>query len=555
MTGKKGEKPVFQTNDRIFAKVKGYPAWPACVTGPTDAKGTRYKVYFYGTYETAVVKREEMWNFNEKTKEKFGKQKRKGFAEAIDEIENRPEVGYLTEEVLPAVSEALEGGTSGDTILEPEDPGLDASAVEEPKETIITKAEEPVAAPEATPVPEAAPSPIPGPAPPAKSADTQPAKKAAKRKAPETGDDSPAPAPVAKQAKLNTSTPVATKQPKTKIKTETSTPVAKPIKAVATSTPTVAPLPSTPTTLAASATNEEKTSRSGRVIKPKKFEDEKESENQKNAMAPRRSTIGKVAEEDVITTPSVATPPVAKPLSPVKKSDRKMWVQIKATSDSIEINMDKDRPLSFESRADEVEWDRIAAKNALRLKKLVESGQYIPPEILQKLQSKVNRTPEEEAILKHNIEISNIKEKMRWMKMEKRIVDLDIAIRSALRRGEPDMARSLILISELHSLAIQPLMLKKLPNIVMTLRKVRKYIGPKIQQSDPKLHEKRLEDMQKIRLTAETAYKKIQSLFNAPPDVSFSKYFQKMVDEFHVATKDYEKEELFQLLVDPTTVA
>jgi len=542
---------VFQTNDRIFAKVKGYPAWPACVTGPTDAKGTRYKVYFYGTYETAVVKREEMWNFNEKTKEKFGKQKRKGFAEAIDEIENRPEVGYLTEEVLPAVNEALEGGTSGDTILEPEDPVLDASAVEEPKETIITKAEEPVTAPEA------APSPIPGPAPapPAKSAVTQPAKKAAKRKAPEAGDDSPAPAPVAKQAKLNTSTPVSTKQPKTKVKTETSTPVAKPIKAVATSTPTVAPLPSTPTTPAASATNEEKTSRSGRVIKPKKFEDEKESENQKNAMAPRRSTIEKVGEEDVVTTPSVATPPVAKPLSPVKKSDRKMWVQIKATSDSIEINMDKDRPLSFESRADEVEWDRIAAKNALRLKKLVESGQYIPPEILQKLQSKVNRTPEEEAILKHNIEISNIKEKMRWMKMEKRIVDLDIAIRSALRRGEPDMARSLILISELHSLAIQPLMLKKLPNIVMTLRKVRKYIGPKIQQSDPKLHEKRLEDMQKIRLTAETAYKKIQSLFNAPPDVSFSKYFQKMVDEFHVATKDYEKEELFQLLVDPTTVA
>ena len=90
----------------------------------------------------------------------------------------------MTEEVLPAVNEALEGGTSGDTILEPEDPVLDASAVEEPKETIITKAEEPVAAPEA------APSPIPGPAPapPAKSAVTQPAKKAAKRKAPEAGD-------------------------------------------------------------------------------------------------------------------------------------------------------------------------------------------------------------------------------------------------------------------------------------------------------------------------------------------------------------------------------
>jgi len=542
MTGKKGAPPQFQTNDRIFAKVKGYPAWPACVTGPNDAKGTRYKVYFYGTYETAVVKREEMWFFNEKTKEKFGKQKRKGFAEAIDEIENRPEVGYLTEELLPAVNEALEGGTSGDTILEPEDPGLDASTIEEPQETVITKTEEPVA-------PQAAPSPIPAPAPLAKPANTQPAKKGAKRKASaDIGDDSPALTPVAKQAKMNTSTPVAAKQPKTKIKNETSTPVAKPIKAAAISTPTVAPSP-TITTPVASSANEEKTSRSGRVIKPKKFEDD-DSENQKNAV---------VGEDDVVATPTAPVakplPAVAKPSSPVKKSDRKMWVQIKATSDSIEINMDKDRPVSFGSKTDEVEWDRVAAKNALRLKRLVETGQYIPPEILEKLDAKANRTPEEEAILKHNIEISNIKEKMRWMKMEKRIVDLDIAIRSALRHEEPDMARSLALISELHSLAIQPLMLKKLPNIVMTLRKVRKYIGPKTTQSDPKIHEKRLEDMQKIRLTSETTYKKFQSLFNVPPDVNFSKYFQKTVDEFQLATKDYDKEELFQLLVDPTLVA
>lgn len=521
---KKGQPASFQTNDRIFAKVKGYPAWPACVTGPNDAKGTRYKVYFYGTYETAVVKKEEMWFFNEATKGKFGKQKRKGFAEAIDEIENRPEVGYLTEELLPAVNEDLEGGTSGDTVVE--EPGLDASTVEESKESVVTKTEEPVAAP--------SPIPAPAPAPLTKPTVTQSAKKGAKRKAPT--DDSPAVTPVAKQAKPNTSTPVAAKQPKTK-KPETSTPLAKQAKAT-TAAPIVAPSPPTTPVASAATANEEKTSRSGRVIKPKKFEDEKESENQKAAV---------VDEDDV-----VATTPVVKPLTPVKKNDRKMWVQIKATSDAIEINMDKDRPVSFESKAHEVEWDRLTAKNALRLKHLVETGQFIPAEILQKLEAKANRTPEEEDILKHNIEISNIKEKMRWMKMEKRIVDLDIAIRSALHHEEPDMARSLSLISELHSLAIQPLMLKKLPNVVMTLRKVRKYIGPVAPHPDPKLSEKRKEDMQKIRLTAETAYKKIQSLFNAPPNVSFGKYFQKMVDEFQTATKDYEKEELFQLLVDPT---
>ena len=44
----------------------------------------------------------------------------------------------------------------------------------------------------------------------------------------------------------------------------------------------------------------------------------------------------------------VSTPNV-KPLA-LKKSERKMWVQIKATSDAIEINMDEDRPASFESK-------------------------------------------------------------------------------------------------------------------------------------------------------------------------------------------------------------
>ena len=71
--------------------------------------------------------------------------------------------------------------------------------------------------------------------------------------------------------------------------------------------------------------------------------------------------------------------------------------------------------------------------------------------------------------------------------MEKRIVDLDIAIRSALHHEEPDMTRSISLISELQQLAIQPLMLKKIPNIVMTLRKVRKYIGPVTPHPDPQV--------------------------------------------------------------------
>ena len=48
-----------------------------------------------------------------------------------------------------------------------------------------------------------------------------------------------------------------------------------------------------------------------------------------------------------------------------------MWVQVKATGDVVEINLDKDRPISFESKDAELQWDRATAKNALKLKEKV----------------------------------------------------------------------------------------------------------------------------------------------------------------------------------------
>ena len=144
----------FQTNDRIFAKVKGYPAWPACVFGTNDVKGSRFKVYFYGTHETAIVKKEDMCFFEETTKVKFFKQKlgwlKKGFVEAIDEIENRPEIGYFKDANLEESSldeskenksanmkveikdEPMEDGAIGNANLQ--ESKLDASILDESKE-------------------------------------------------------------------------------------------------------------------------------------------------------------------------------------------------------------------------------------------------------------------------------------------------------------------------------------------------------------------------------------------------------------------------------------
>ena len=184
-----------------------------------------------------------------------------------------------------------------------------------------------------------------------------------------------------------------------------------------------------------------------------------------------------------------------------------MWVQIKATSDSIEIELDKNRPTSFASKEAELEWDRASAQKALRFIDLVESGQYIPPEIVRKIEEKSVRTPEEEQILKQFLQESNRREKvgtfpchlfychaheilllqMRWLRVEKKLVDLNAAIRLALHHQDPDIERCVSLIDELDLLAVQPLMLKKLPDVVSTIRKVRKYTGPRSETPNSKV--------------------------------------------------------------------
>ncbi|KAH8388385.1 hypothetical protein KR093_005370 [Drosophila rubida] len=85
--GKEKTGKSFNIGDLVFAKVKGYPAWPAKITKYNNKK---YNVYFYGTGETANIKVEDLFTYVE-NKEKFATEKnmkRAKFNEAIDQIES-----------------------------------------------------------------------------------------------------------------------------------------------------------------------------------------------------------------------------------------------------------------------------------------------------------------------------------------------------------------------------------------------------------------------------------------------------------------------------------
>ena len=59
-----------------------------------------------------------------------------------------------------------------------------------------------------------------------------------------------------------------------------------------------------------------------------------------------------------------------------------------------------------------MQWERATARNALKFKEKVESGEFIPEEVRKKLEQKTERTKEEEDIIKRGKQIANRQEKV-----------------------------------------------------------------------------------------------------------------------------------------------
>ncbi|GMR52295.1 hypothetical protein PMAYCL1PPCAC_22490, partial [Pristionchus mayeri] len=82
----------FQANDLIWAKMKGFPPWPAKVLNSNSEPSTsdipvgRISVMFYGTKETAFMKPSDLFPYLENRHQFEVPRKHKGFNEGVNEI-------------------------------------------------------------------------------------------------------------------------------------------------------------------------------------------------------------------------------------------------------------------------------------------------------------------------------------------------------------------------------------------------------------------------------------------------------------------------------------
>ncbi|XP_008195560.1 uncharacterized protein Jasper isoform X1 [Tribolium castaneum] len=74
----------FKEGDKVFAKIKGYPAWPAVILAKS---GKKFNVQFYGTGETGFIKPEDIFYYLKNKEQMVKGSKKKEFKDAVEQIE------------------------------------------------------------------------------------------------------------------------------------------------------------------------------------------------------------------------------------------------------------------------------------------------------------------------------------------------------------------------------------------------------------------------------------------------------------------------------------
>ncbi|XP_043237787.1 PC4 and SFRS1-interacting protein-like isoform X2 [Amphibalanus amphitrite] len=438
---------VFEPNALVFAKIRGYPAWPAKVTAPLDdsKKPKKYSVFFFGTYEVATVKVEDLFAYNEKTKEKFGNVnvKRKGFLEAMQEIESSPD--------------------------------MDVTVVPPPATTA------------ATPRPAAAT--LPGGTPKGRG-------RGKKRK-----EDASTPPSIGEDA----TTPVVRREDTGEDEDEDDPMAEDEGEEVL------------PMDVAEGGAGDGPHEEAAQPV-----EEPVERRDVRYKPYPAHET------EDIVRVADSAS------VQDTDDGRKVMYVKAKC-GEMLEIDIsDKERPKEFKSEKARIMWDTATAINLARLRHQLEQGEYIPDRLREKLLARADVADELKDKLKNDKKAEMRKSKLWWLRDEARMIEMDYHIKLNLIIDEQNHDKCIEVFKELSVMNMAPLMLKKNPEIVETVRKCRKYTGSA-----------------EIRELADKCYQRFKKMFVVPKGKMFREYFDEQLAMFRKVTEEMPEDKVVRMVRDP----
>lgn len=445
-------KKAFKIDDLVFAKVKGYPPWPAKITRIEKRK---YHVYFYGTGETAIIKREDLFLY-ETSKEKLATErmmKRMKFKAAIEQIEsamNGDDPSLIKEESIAKDVDAVKSGM--DDI---EEQKLSISAEEATFDESLVSANSTVVD--------------------TSTVQLDPAER-------HSGDEN----------------------------NSTSTPVVSQIKKETKSTPT------SPKSTVAAVTAAKKSASTAAA-----------AAGAATAVTPLTNNGAQKKEANNHGTPQhdggsggENQPDAVEPKEVVSRSGRK--IKMKRFMDG-----DEEDPVG------------PPAKKRAPTSPAKEKTLPTPP----------TATKKPSAFDK----IEN--ERLYVLKLERELVELNLDIKSSVKLNSADPERCVKLMEQYEKLAVTPTILKKNPNCVETMKRLRKYVGNAKAWNMEEHEQVRFAfQAQQIRQKAEHIYNQFKKILGiSDTGVPFWEAFRVEVTKFEEATKHLSPEELY-LLIDETDV-
>ena len=131
--------------------------------------------------------------------------------------------------------------------------------------------------------------------------------------------------------------------------------------------------------------------------------------------------------------------------------------------------------------------------------------------------------------------------------MEQRLVDLDARLKKNIDISGPNLDKCVLALEELESLPIAKLMLKKQPDIVCTVEKLRKYVGP------PGCGEDQKALTRTIRVKADKFSRKVKTAFGIPMESGLWSEFEPLAIEFRNAVSGMDKTQVLAMVSDPVT--